>query len=807
MTSASLPIENVLPQIRERVATDNRLVLAAPPGAGKTTRVPLDLMDQPACAGGRIMLLEPRRIAARAAAARMADTLGEPLGHTVGLSTRLERRVSRHTRIEVVTDGLLVRRILNSPDLEGVSTLIFDEFHERSLNADLGLALALDVQTALREELRIILMSATLDTEAIAGALSAPVIESKGRIFPVETHYLGRSRARIEEQMADAIEMALRRETGSILAFLPGAAEIRRTAQRLEDAGHEAVDIAPLFGALPPEAQDAAIRPAGKGRRKVVLATDIAESALTIEDVRIVVDSGMARVPQSDPAGLRTRLVTVRASQASVAQRRGRAGRTGPGTCYRLWSQPETKGLPPRPEPEVLGGDLTGLVLSLADWGESDPAGLDWIDPPPPGRLRAARRRLQDLGALDGSGAITPRGREMAALPLAPRLAALVVAGETGEARALGAHLAAILTERGIGGHSSDLNDRLAGFLRDNAPRAKALKRQAQRWGGPAAPRGDPASLIVAAWPEALARRRGGERTDFLLASGEAGRLDEGDRLARQDWLAVAEMVGSGTATRITLAAPLSEAAAFTARPPVSEEIAEFDAAAGRLRAARVRHVGAIELSRQPLPAPSGEAARRAVIDAVAAGGFESIGGDSAVRETVARVAIARTRAGEDWPDWTIGHLRACIDDWMPQPEGAAPPSPKALREALTAYLGWPHAGELARLAPLRLELPAGRAARIDYLDEKAPLVEARVQEVFGLTSHPCIADGTHPVTLSLLSPARRPVAITRDIAGFWSGAYGDMAKDMRARYPKHDWPEDPARTAPHPGETRRRQK
>ncbi len=805
MHAGLLPIDDVLPAIRDAMAGSNQLVLAAPPGAGKTTRVPLELLTLPACENGRIILIEPRRIAARAAAARMAQTLGERVGETVGLATRLERKVSARTRIEVITDGLFTRRILSSPDLERVSAVIFDEFHERSLNGDLGLALALDAQAALRDDLRLIVMSATLDTDAIAGALDAPVITSAGRMYPVKTHYLGRGEGRIEDQMCRAIETGLRRESGSILAFLPGAAEIRRTAERLSDIVSEDVEIALLFGALSPGEQDTAIRPAPPGRRKVVLATDIAESALTIEGVRIVIDSGLARVPRTDPSGLRTQLVTVRASQASVEQRRGRAARTGPGACYRLWQEPETRGLPPRIEPEILTGDLSGLVLSLADWGEHEPTRLNWIDPPPAGRIAAARRRLRALGALDENNMITAKGRDMAALPLSPQLAALIVTSESGEARALGAHIAAILSERGIGGSSTDLNDRLASFIRDNGPRSKALQRQARRWGGDAIPRGDPAAHLVRAWPDALARRRSPDRPDFLLASGEAGRLDASDRLARQPWLAVAEMIGSGSGARITLAAAIRESDALAVRPPVNEEIAEYDGEARRLRAAKVKQVGAIELSRQPLPAPSGEAARMAIVRAVQAEGFEVIGAGKVIAELVARIALLRRHLGDDWPDWSAQTLRKRADDWMPEPDGNAPPHAHSVSDALIAHLGWPRAGELSRLAPVRLELPSGRKASINYLDEKAPLVEARVQELFGLAAQPAIAAGAAAVTLSLLSPARRPVAITQDIAGFWTGAYGDMAKDMRARYPKHDWPDDPASTSPHEGRTRHR--
>ncbi len=810
MNPSDLPIEAVLGDVLDRLHAGNRLVLSAPPGAGKTTRLPLAMLEAGFATHGRILLLEPRRIAARGAAARMAASLGEKIGETVGLSTRLERRVSGATRIEVITDGLFTRRILASPELEGVSAVLFDEFHERSLNGDLGLALALEAQAVLRSDLRIVIMSATLDTHALCQRLGAAGVVSEGRMFEVETRYLGRGAAPVDAQVANAVRAALARDTGSILAFLPGAAEIRRTADRLADDLPETVDIAPLFGALSPAEQDAAIRPAAPGRRKVVLSTDIAESALTIEDVRIVIDAGLARVPVSDPSGWRSRLVTQRASLASVDQRRGRAGRTAPGVCYRLWSEPENRGLARQIAPEILGGDLSGLVLALADWGESEPARLQWIDPPPTGRLEAAREALKALGALDVKGQITPRGRQMAGLPLAPRLAALIAVAQTPGEKVLAAQIAAVISERGIGGSSVDIGERLARFRTEGGVRASALMRQAERWGGKGRPEGDPARIMARAWPGAIARQRDGGSGAYLLASGEAAQLPGDERLARAQWLVVAEATGQDADARITLAAPIGKEALFSLVEPETEEVAQFDAEAGRLRSARLRRIGAIELSRQPLAAPSGPTARTAIIAAIRQSGFAAIGAQESVAEHLARLALLRRvfgghSRGAHWPELSEAELREQLEDWFPPVTGDRAPTPGQIRDALRARLGWPGIEELDRFAPMTLQLPSQRAARVDYLDDKAPLVEARVQELFGIKAHPKIARNSVPVTFALLSPARRPVAITTDLPGFWAGGYHDMAKDMRAQYPKHDWPADPASARPHQGHTRRR--
>jgi len=807
MTDAPLPIDEVLDDIVAALAASPRLVLAAPPGAGKTTRVPLALLDPAAGVSGRILVLEPRRIAARAAAARMASQLGERLGQTVGLSTRLDRQVSAGTRIEVVTDGLFTRRILANPALEGVGAVLFDEFHERSLNIDLALALACETQSVFHEGLRLVVMSATLDTARVATALGAPVIESEGRMFPVETRYVGRPKDRLEAHVTRTVLRALREEEGSVLVFLPGAAEIGRVAEALQDHGPGDVTVHPLYGALGPREQDAAIRPAPDGQRKVVLATDIAESALTIEGVRMVVDAGLSRVPEVAGRSGRTQLATVRAALASVDQRRGRAGRTAPGVCYRLWEEPETRGLARDIAPEILRADLSGLALALADWGETDPARLTWLDPPPPGAYRGAIAGLTQLGALDAGGRLTDTGRALSDLPLPPDLGALIVGQPTDGPRALAAEIAALMSERGIGGRSTDLATRLAAFRRERGQRADALRRQAKRWGGGAVPAGDPALCVARAWPHAIARRRPGDAPVYLSAGGVAGRLEEADPLARAPWLVICDSIGSGATARITLAAPIAERDAFALCPPETAETASFDPATRAFTARRARRMGAIILSETPLPTPSGQAARDALLEAVAEHGFAAIGAGEAVAALLARIAIVRDHHDGNWPDWTAADLAATAPDWLGETIGTAGalPSPQAVTDALLARLPWPLPQDLARLAPLRLSLPSGRAAPVDYTGEQAPLIEARVQEMYGPAPHPRILDGARAVTVSLLSPARRQVALTSDLPGFWAGGYRDMAKDMRAQYPKHDWPDDPVAARPHPGHTKAR--
>ncbi|GAB5459828.1 MAG: ATP-dependent helicase HrpB [Henriciella sp.] len=809
-----LPINPLLAQICRTLKSERRLVLAAPPGAGKTTRVPLalaGLIEGFDGLPGRIVMLEPRRIAARMAAERMAATLGEKTGQRVGLSTRVDRKVSDQTRIEVVTDGLFTRRLLSDPDLSGISAVIFDEIHERSLSADLGLAMSLEVQEALRDDLHLLAMSATLDTASLAEKLASPMIESGGRQYPVETRYLGRTRDRLEDQMAKAIQKAHREIDGSILAFLPGAGEIRRTAERLEGLPSLAQTIiAPLYGALSPRDQDLAVSPAPDGFRKIVLATDIAESALTIEGVSVVVDGGMARRPETDSRSGFSRLVTVRASRANVDQRRGRAGRLGPGICYRLWDEAETRGLTAAPTPEILTADLSGLVMTLADWGESQPERLTWLDTPPAGKLKAARARLRELGALTPEGLLSAKGKQMAKLPLSPDYAALVVSADTPGEKALAAQIAALSSERGIGGQSADLAERLARFQRENSPRAKTLRRQAERWSSGAPVQGDAGEVLAKGWPGRIARRREPGGTSYLMASGRAGEVDPASPLAKSDWLAVADLTGSAKSARITLAAAISEQTALAYGQPEEIETAKFDPGTGRFKARRVKRLGEIILSETPLPQPSSAAARAAFLEHLRLEGFAPTGLDRVVKTFLARLTCLRGAFPGDWPEFSEEGLQDEVEGWLGPALGGGRfilPSPASVRDALKAKLDWPCPRDLDRHAPLSVKLPSGRQAEVDWLGERSPLIECRVQELYGARQHLTVADGRVPVTVQMLSPGGKPVATTQDLLGFWGAGYLDMAKDMRGRYPKHDWPDDPASAAPHEGITKARLK
>ncbi len=806
---SQLPIDPLLPEICATLIARQRLVLGAPPGAGKTTRVPLalaGLVDGIDGLAGKILVLEPRRIAARMAAERMANTVGQKVGQTIGLSTRIDRRVSQPTRVEVITDGLFIRKLLSDPELNGISAVIFDEIHERGLNADLGLALALEVQGALRDDLHILAMSATLDTASVAATIDAPVITSDGRQYKVETRYLGRNRDRIEDQVARAIGRAVHETDGSILAFLAGAGEIRRTAERLDLPDN--IIVAPLYGALSPGDQDAAIKAAPASKRKVVLATDIAESALTIAGITTVVDAGYARVPVVDLAFGTSRLQTIRAARANVDQRRGRAGRLGPGICYRLWDEAETRGLAAAPEPEILGADLSGLVLTLAQWGETQPERLTWLDTPQAGRIEAAQLALQELGAQASDGTLTAKGQAMARLPMPPRLAALVVSAASPGEAALAARIAALAGERGVGGNSSDIAERLARFANESNQRAKTLRRQAASWSTDARPSGNPAALLAKAWPDRIARRRSPGANTYLLASGRAGQVDDASPLAKSDWLVVVDLIGAAKGGRITLAAALDEKTALAGAALEIREEASFEAASGQFKARRVKALGAIILSETPLPKPSGTAVRTAFITHIVEAGFAPTGLDKTVQAFVARLTCLRGVYGDDWPRISVADLQASAGDWLGLVLGGGAfnrPTNAQVAEALKATLAWPMPRDLDKLAPLSVALPSRRKARVDWLDERSPLIECRVQELYGATRHIMLADGRVPVTVQMLSPGKTPVATTRDLPGFWAGGYIEMAKDMRGRYPKHDWPDDPVNAKPHEGMTKAR--
>ncbi|MBA7476211.1 ATP-dependent RNA helicase HrpB [subsurface metagenome] len=804
-----LPIDDVLDELSRTLAGRNTAVLVAPPGAGKTTRVPLALLDEPWTKGKKIIVLEPRRIAARASAERMAKTLGERAGETVGYRVRFGSKVSRATRIEVVTEGIFSRQILDDPELNGIAAVLFDEFHERSLDADLGLALARDARTGLREDLRILVMSATLDGARIAKLLGdAPVVESEGRAFPVETRYVGRKAdAQLERQMADAIATALRADPGSVLAFLPGAAEIRRTqnflGERVQDAS---VEIVPLFGALDAAVQDRAIAPAPKGSRKVVLATSIAETSLTIEGVRIVVDSGMARVPRYEPDIGLTRLETVRASRAAVDQRRGRAGRTEPGVCYRLWDEPQTASLAAYTQPEILSADLSTLVLDLAQWGVTDPAALAFLDPPPAPALKEAKSLLSELAALDSGGRITAEGKSLRALALPPRLARMIVdshrAGE-GEAAA---EIAAIITERGLGGDSVDLEHRRDQFRRDRSPRAASARDLARRWASQVAASekaGPPQDLstglmLAYAFPDRVARNRG--NGSFVLANGRGASVDQTSSLARAPYIAIGEMTGTAASGRVLLAAQITQDQIENHFAEPADEIS-FDRGAMALRARRKRVLHAITLSEATLAVSPSEDTARILADGLIAAGLDRLPWSKAAKQWRDRVMFLRKAEGESWPDLSDAGLIARRDDWLVpalyDKTALKDISAGDLSDALMALLPWEMRARLDREAPTHFEAPTGSVLAIDYEAEQGPTIAVRLQELFGLNTHPSIAAGKVPLVLELLSPAQRPVQVTRDLPGFWRGSYAAVRSDLRGRYPRHPWPDDPASAVP----------
>jgi ATP-dependent helicase HrpB len=852
-----LPIDDALPALTGALRAQNCAVLVAPPGAGKTTRVPLALAQEAWAQGKKIIVLEPRRLAARAAAARMAATLGEEVGGTVGYRVRFGSKVSRKTRIELVTEGVFTRMVLDDPALDGVAALLFDEFHERSLDADLGLALARDVQRGLRDDLKILVMSATIDGARVAKLLGdAPVIESEGRAFPVVTRYLGRDvSAPIERQVADASVRALRAEPGSMLAFLPGAAEIRRAETLLrERIDDPSVDVVALFGALEADVQDRAIAAAPKGRRKIVLATSIAETSLTIEGVRIVIDCGLARVPRYEPDVGLTRLETVRVSRASADQRRGRAGRTEPGVCYRLWDEPQTASLAPSGTPEILAADLSSLVLDLAHWGVTDPAALDFLDPPPRPAWSEARALLAELGAIDADGRITDEGRALRQLPLPPRIARMVVDAAASGAADLAADIAAVLTERGLGGNDVDLAHRLDGLRRDRSRRAQDVRAMAKRWvdvaereaqslrrtrsapsplvgegwgGGlefdashvrhrrtptpDASPQGggerrepsrgkeelSPGVLLALAYPDRIARSRG-TGGSFLLANGRGAAVDPASALARESYLAVGEIAGTAAQGRILLAAALTLAdieAHFVARIEARDEVV-FDQATASTRARRLRRLGAITLGEQIRKVEPNDETARLLAEGIARLGLDRLPWSKPLKQWRDRVMFLRRAEGDEWSDLSDTALTATAGDWL----ATALAGKTALSalgadefaEAVYGLLPWNLRRRLDAEAPTHFAAPSGSSVPIDYEAEEGPKLAIRVQELFGLDRHPTIAGGRVPLVVELLSPAHRPVQVTRDLPGFWRGSYAAVKTEMKGRYPRHPWPDNP---------------
>jgi ATP-dependent helicase HrpB len=806
-----LPIDDVLGALAGTLQKSNAAVLVAPPGAGKTTRVPLALLDEPWLKGRKIVVLEPRRIAARASAERMAKTLGEKVGETVGYRVRFGSKISRATRIEVVTEGIFTRQILDDPELMGIAAVLFDEFHERSLDADLGLALARDAQTGLREDLRILVMSATLDGARVARLLGdAAVVESEGRMFPVETRYVGRkSDAPLERQMADTIATALRAEPGSVLAFLPGAAEIRRTETMLrERVSDPSVEIVALFGALDASVQDRAIQPAPQGARKVVLATSIAETSLTIEGVRIVVDCGLSRVPRYEPDIALTRLETVRASRAAVDQRRGRAGRIEPGVCYRLWDEPQTNSFEAFTQPEILASDLSSLVLDLAQWGVSDPSQLAFLDPPPAPAWNEAKTLLRELEALDSDGRITAEGKSLRALPLPPRLARMIVdAAREGHGREA-AQIAAVLSERGLGGDDVDLDARLDRFSRDRGQRASAARQQAEGWVRQLGEKSPTPSadlstgvLLSLAFPDRVARNRG--NGSFVLANGRGASVEQTAALARAPFLAVGELTGAAAKGRILLAAPitLTEIEQRFAHEIEAEDEIVFDTASMSLRGRRKRKLHAITLGEQTMQLQPTTDTARAFADGLAQAGLARLPWSKALQQWRDRVMFLRKAEGDAWPDLSDAALAAERAAWLEpmlhDKTALAQVTASDLSDAVMGLLAWDLRARLDREAPTYFEAPTGSQVAIDYEAEQGPTIAIRVQELFGLNVHPSIAQGKVPLVVELLSPAHRPVQVTRDLPGFWRGSYAAVRTDLRGRYPRHPWPDDPANALP----------
>ncbi|MFZ5593434.1 MAG: ATP-dependent helicase HrpB [Pseudomonadota bacterium] len=831
---APLPIEDTLPELLRTLAAHPAVVLQAPPGAGKTTRVPLAMLDEPWLQGRSIVMLEPRRLAARAACARMADLLGEKAGQTVGYRVRFDSQVSRQTRIEVLTEGILTRRLQGDPALEGVGLVIFDEFHERNLNTDLALALCIDSQRGLRDDLKILVMSATLDTEKVAVLLdNAPVVTSSGRSFPVTVSYATRDPDinKLPEAVAATIHRALAERQGDVLAFLPGGGEIRRT-QRLLEADPACAEIAihPLYGDLPKEAQDRAIQPDRHGQRKVVLATPIAETSLTIEGIDTVVDCGFARAPHFDPNSGLTRLDTVRISRASAEQRTGRAGRLGPGYCYRLWSETTQRGLQAQTIPEIIAADLTPLALELAQWGVHNADSLAWLDPPPSSALAQARQLLAKLGALDNKGVITSLGQAMATLPVHPRLAHLLLEGCRLGMGALACDVAALLSERDIlsrdkGTCSCDMLERVealtafrtrgrAGAQSHGAdPHAcEHIEQITRQWRQllnikqPATSANDEdiGLLLALAYPDRIAAQREPNSGRYLLANGRGARLAHTDHLIKHPYLVAAQIDAGKTEGIIHLAAPVIAQALreHLAGRMETWDVVRWHNQQQAIIARREERLGELVLASQPLQNAAPGTLRKAMLEGVRQLGLEALPWTREAREWQARVLSMRHWCPEDgWPDVSDAYLETTMEDWLePYLDGITRRDHLTrldLTSILSNMLDWPQRTRLDEGAPTHLTVPSGSRLRLQYTPGEPPALAVKLQEMFGLGDTPRIAGGRIPVTLHLLSPAQRPIQVTQDLRGFWERTYTEVKKELKGRYPKHPWPDDPWNATP----------
>ncbi|MCW3796702.1 ATP-dependent helicase HrpB [Sphingomonas sp. BN140010] len=818
MTGPALPIHAVLPDLLVALRDNTRALLIAPPGAGKTTSVAPALLGQPWC-DGQVLLLVPRRLAARAAAEFMSRQLSEQPGGTIGYQTRLDSRTGQATRVVVMTHGVFLARIQADPELAGISAVLFDEVHERSLDNDLALALTLDAAAALRDDLRILAMSATLDGERFARLLGDPPrIESEGKSFPLTLRHLGRDPAgRIEPQVAAACRRALAEHPGSLLAFLPGVAEIERTADALGSLPPDVV-LHRLHGGVDPRDQRAALAAPASGTRKLVLATSIAETSVTLEDVAIVVDSGLARRPRYDRGAGLTRLVTERASRAAATQRAGRAARQRPGVALRLWEEAATAALPAHDPPEILEADLSSLLLTCLLWGENDPSRLPFLDHPPAAALDEARRRLTAIGAIDAEGRVTAHGRAVARLPLEPRLAHMLLEAAARGFPQVAAEAAVLLTERGLGGTDADLELRWRRWRSDRSPRAEAARGLAKRWTqqvrssraeaegrsrGALEPTGSNLALAVAlAFPDRVARRRDPSGQRWQSVGGRGFRLDPASSLARAEWLAVAEVAGAAAGARILAAVEVDEVDTLTffADRIVTGHDGAFDPATGAVTPTRSRRLGSIRLSTGPDPKPDPAAIEAALVEGVRTYGLDLLPWTDGARQLRARAAFAREH-DPAIPSLDDQALLDRLDEWLP-PLVAGKRRLRdidlgALRQALDNLLGYEAARTVDRLAPPDFGSPAGSRHAIDYLAPGGPMVEVRAQALFGLAQHPMLAGGRVPLTLAITSPAGRPIQTSRDLPSFWAGSWRDVAKEMRGRYPRHPWPDDPAAAPP----------
>jgi len=829
-----LPIEDVLPALQQALAAGGNALLTAPPGAGKTTVVPLALLNAPWLSGKKLLMLEPRRLAARAAAHRMASMRGEPVGAAVGYRMRLDTKIGPHTRVEVVTEGILARLLQQDPALSVYAAILFDEFHERSLQADTGLALCLETQRLFRPDLRLLVMSATLDCGPVSDLLGhAPVISCEGRMFPVETRYLDQPLSgHLDIAVTQVIRRSLARDQGSLLVLLPGMAEIRRVERQLLAAGLGSnVMIAPLHGDLPQAAQDSAIEPAPRGTRKVVLATSIAETSLTIDGIRVVIDGGQLRAPRFDPRSGLTRLETIRVTQDSAEQRRGRAGRLEPGICYSLWTEKEQAALAPRRPPEILDADLAPLMLDLAQWGTTDPSELSWLTMPPSGSVAQAKELLIRLDALDATGRITPHGKQMAELPLHPRLSHMLLKSVPLTLTGLACDLGALLSERDplrgpTGTRQTDLRLRIdvlhgdrdhVGSASVDRGTIQRVKRTADVWrrqlGLHVSAR--PADkqeqirqtglLLALAYPDRIAQRQRSGDARYLLTNGRGALFANPDPLASEPYLVIADLDAGSQWARIDLAAPLAldDIEQLHRQQIVESEAVTWDERTKSVRASRQRRLGALVLSEQALPKPDPSLMAAALLDGVREAGLATLAWTPELQQWRTRVQFLRRMEGPDsiWPDLSDETLLRTLDEWLAPYLNGITTLERVQRldlvQPLYALLTWEQQRDLDRLAPTHLTVPSGSKIRIEYDTPDLPVLAVRLQEMFGCKETPRVVDGKVAVMLHLLSPAKRPVQVTKDLASFWANAYQEVRKELRGRYPKHHWPDNPLAALP----------